>query len=424
MVLAFGVDLVLTRTLGLEQYGLFAVGISAVTLLLVVGNLGVNSALVKVIPAEGVHAAPGRVRGVISWGGRVMFIGGVVTGALLAAFALMLPRGSGLRPVLLVLALFLPVQALSVQRQSVLLAFKHPLLSLFPEQVVRGVVFLALLAAAILLVGEGDAVGAAWMYGGGILVGLFVADRWQRRRVPEDVRRSAPEFQSAVWWGLALPLCWHKAMRVLNARADPLLLGWLYDADGAALFAISDRLAAPLLFGMTAVAAVLAPHVSELVAARRPEKLQALLRRCAGGLVLYALPMALVLVLGGRWLLGLFGPGFEAGYPVLCLLVAGRTLTCLLGCVGILLTMSGHERQAAKIVTACAALKVALSLALIPVAGAVGAAVATLVTLVVMGAWMTVVVRRELGVDPSTLALLRPARPPEPPTLPEGRSAA
>ncbi|MBC8451436.1 MAG: polysaccharide biosynthesis C-terminal domain-containing protein [Planctomycetes bacterium] len=238
-----------------------------------------------------------------------------------------------------------------------------------------------------------------------MLAGLLAAHLWVRRVLPTDVRSVAARFAPSAWWLLALPMCWNSVMRLMNSRADPAMLGWLSNAEAAAYFSVANRLASLLLFGMLAVNAVAAPLIAELHSQGKRRELQDMLTLTAKGLTLYALPLALVLIVGGRWILAVFGPEYVAAYPVLVLLVIGRTLTCLFGTVGFLLAMTGHQNYVAKVVTVCAALKVGLNLALIPSFGASGAAAATTVMLSLMGFALYRYVRRELDLEPSILAL-------------------
>ena len=94
----------------------------------------------------------------------------------------------------------------------------------------------------------------------------------------------------------------------------------------------------------------------------------------------------------------------------LVLLVIGQAINALSGPVGYLLLMTGHQMVAARIITACALLKVVLNIALIPAYGAAGAAAASAVMLIALNGALYVVVRRRLDLDPTLFAFLR--RPP------------
>lgn len=73
------------------------------------------------------------------------------------------------------------------------------------------------------------------------------------------------------------------------------------------------------------------------------------------------------------------------------------------GSVGFLMTMTGHEREAARVVAGAALANVALNAALVPPFGLSGAAVATAVSLVGWNAVLLTRARTRLGIVPTVL---------------------
>ena len=410
LLLGFVADLVLTNTLGLENYGLYAIGISWVSLLVPLGSLGMNTALLKVVPSEGSQGHQGRVRGALDFAAKRMLLASVVLGGLMAlGVALAGDRlGGETRAVLFILAGFLPIQVFTLHGQAVLQALKFPVLALLPEQVIRVAVFLGLVLGLWLWRGaELRASDAAWAYGLGMAAALGFTLIWTRKKTPEEVRHSTPQIDARLWWWLALPMCWNTIMRLLNSRADPAMLGWMLGPEGAesaAAYSIANRLASLLLFGTVAINAVAAPWIAELHAQGKRDELQRLVSLAAKGLFAYAVPLALVLIFGGPWILEWFGKDFGGAERTLVLLVVARLITCLAGLVGFLLSMTGHQGRVALWMTLAAALKIGLNLLLIPRWGSDGAAVGTVIMLTVFSglAWRDV--RRLVGIEPTLLA--------------------
>ena len=78
-----------------------------------------------------------------------------------------------------------------------------------------------------------------------------------------------------------------------------------------------------------------------------PEKLAAFARETVAWTFWPSLAMALVVLALGEPMLMLFGPGFEAGYPLLFLLVIGVVARAAVGPCESLLTMSGNQNVCA-----------------------------------------------------------------------------
>src|SRR5690606_18332622 len=132
-------------------------------------------------------------------------------------------------------------------------------------------------------------------------------------------------------------------------------------------------------FALVIVNTVAAPHIARLHAIGGVEQLQWLVTRCAQLSLLGALPTALVMLLAGDIVLRLvFGGGYQVGYSALAILSVGQLFNVAMGSVGLILNMTGHERETAKGVAIAVLVNVPLNLALIPLLGMTGAAMATM----------------------------------------------
>jgi O-antigen/teichoic acid export membrane protein len=107
----------------------------------------------------------------------------------------------------------------------------------------------------------------------------------------------------------------------------------------------------------------------------------------------------------------IFGPDFEAGRPVLVIGAVGQLVNCGVGSVGYLLLMSGNQKRLMKVQFAMAGVSVLMNVALIPLLGIVGAAIAAAAVNVGQNLWNLYEVRKALRIFPynqSYYALLIP----------------
>ena len=121
-----------------------------------------------------------------------------------------------------------------------------------------------------------------------------------------------------------------------------------------------------------------------------------------------SLVMAAVVLILGKPMLMLFGPGFDEGYPLLFLLVLGVVARAAVGPAESLLTMSGNQNICAAVYALTLALNVALSLMLIPTLGLWGAAIGTATAMSFEAAMLSLTVWKKLGI---AMAVFVPARP-------------
>ena len=76
------------------------------------------------------------------------------------------------------------------------------------------------------------------------------------------------------------------------------------------------------------------------------------------------LPLGFLMIIFARQWMRIFGPEFEAGWPVLIIGTLGQLVNCGVGSVGYLLLMSGQQRRLIRIQAIMAVVMVGLRLAL------------------------------------------------------------
>jgi O-antigen/teichoic acid export membrane protein len=135
-----------------------------------------------------------------------------------------------------------------------------------------------------------------------------------------------------------------------------------------------------------------------LQTAGRHAELQRVLTRTVRVVLVFAVPTALVLVVFGRLILGVFGTGFEDGETSIRILTAGEVVNVLTGFGGLVLVMTGHERELALCVGLGTALNVALTATLVPLAGLEGAAIGTAAGLAASNLAMASLAWKRLGI--------------------------
>jgi O-antigen/teichoic acid export membrane protein len=105
--------------------------------------------------------------------------------------------------------------------------------------------------------------------------------------------------------------------------------------------------------------------------------------------------------------MAIFGYDFAAGWPILVIGTCGQLVNCGVGSVGCMLVMSGNQRRLIRVQTYMAATMVVLSVWLVPLWGALGAAIAAAVTNVGLNVWNLVEVRSALNLSPYNRSYLK-----------------
>lgn len=400
-------EAVVARLLGISQFGTYAFASAWVFVLSVIATLGFNHALLRFVPTYVAHADWGGLRGIMRRANLWVLATAIAMGALGSLLLLSLRDcclAQGSLPSLLIALLIVPVLALSGLRQAVLRGLGKIPQALAPEWLLRPLLLMALLYAATRLLPVPLSASMALVCALAASTGAFaVGAYWQRRALPGEMRVHAPVYRDRLWLGVAAPLLLLVGLNLVSSRFDVILLGMLAPIEQVGIYSAASRVADVVVFGLVSSNAVVAPLIARLHATGRHDELQRMVALAAKGICLLTLPLALLLLLFGRPILGLFGSGFEAGYPVLVILICGQLVNALAGPVGYLMTMTGHQTEAARIVGISAIINVALNGLLIPLIGMLGAAIATAVSTATWNLLMLSYVHKKLALKSSAL---------------------
>lgn len=115
-----------------------------------------------------------------------------------------------------------------------------------------------------------------------------------------------------------------------------------------------------------------------------------------------------IFVIGGEWVLGLFGSAYGAYYSVLIVLCIGTAGLAAAGPATQMLTLTGHDERYLVIMALSVAVRIAGFFALIPAFGIIGAALANAASLLLITGLVIWSARSLTGHDPSVLRLVLP----------------
>lgn len=409
MLLAFGVNIYLARLLGPEQFGVYAFVYAVVTLLAIPVRSGLPTLVVRLVAAGDAKQEWGPVRGLFERASYFVFavaLAVAVTGYLLiGAYAEQI--GQARSQTFMVAFVLLPLFGLSAVRAAALRGMRHVVSGLLPDQIIRPALFIVLLFIGTTWWGTASAVSAMELYAAAGLVAFVAGAVMLYRALPWEALAARPVYHTRDWLGSLVPLSILAGVGVINGQAGLVTLGLLGTDTDVGVFRVAERGATFVLFAFNAVNLVIAPYISRYRALNDQRRLRVLTAVSAVGGTTTALLVTATLVLFGEEVIaGVLGAEFRDAYTALSILSIGYVISAALGPVIVLLNMSGYERQTAVGMSIAAGLNVLLNLALVPLYGVNGAAMAMAVSTVAWSTFLCWKVRRELRIDP-TIGSLR-----------------
>ena len=402
-VVGFGLQLVLARLLGPEQFGVYAYAMGWLSLALLFGKLDLDNAATRYIGAYAGNGewalASGFVRRV-----PMLVLGASSVVALVVGLTVYLIERSQGKPVPVVLwaaCLLLPATAVMQLLANVLQGLRRIVASQGPPSVIRPLLFAGLiLSYGALATGSRHAAAAVYANLGATLIVILVQLFLVRRQLSPQAAKGRA-YATRAWlktaWGL---LAVSVAQLVLSGQTDVVVVGSMLSKVDAGSYSIASQLANAVHMGITAVVFVAAPAIAQLYHTGAKADLQRLVSRVGQANLFITLPALLALLVVGRPVLALFGPTFPAAYPIMVVLSLVTLQGAAGGAVGgFLLTMTGHEGVAALIIGAAAVVYGVLVVILAPRLGALGVALATLIAYVLRAVWLGFYVHRRLGIN-------------------------
>ena len=400
-------EVLIARLLGVRSYGDYVFAFSLISILAVFAKLGMDNLRVRFIPAYVGSGEWGLLRGVM----RRSRQSALATAALMAVFTACViwligdSVSPSLRATLLIACILLPVLTIIQVQAGGLWAFKRIAYARAPTELLRPLLLAAGVVLAVVVLrfpASAPVAMVANLVASSIillLLGFLLA-----RTVPAQAGSAEPRYSTREWLSVGFQLLLIIGFIILLNRLDIIMIGALLGTAEAGIYNSAVRIARLILLGLLATNAIVAPLISQLYAQERMRDLQRMISFAARVIFAITVPICLGVLLFGQWALALFGLEFTRGYTALIILSIGQTISALAGPVGILTTMTGHQKVAAVVYGGIAGLNIVLNAILIPTYGIVGGAVATAIAIAALNIILVRFVSRRLKINATIFA--------------------
>lgn len=401
-VFTFALSVVLGRMLGAEAAGVYFIALSTATIAATIGRVGLDNAVVRYIAADVSHGRWSdarmhqRIAIAVCLGSSLLIAAIVFLGAELLAGrvfsdeALHAPlqlMAVAIVPLSLSVLVSRSLQGLSRIRDSVLV------FSILPTGLA--------LAGTLILATNFGVDGAIGAYIIAVTAALFYGwIAWNRALSGHPPATANGRDYSSLrnFLGSGPPLLVGALLQLSIQMAGTLMLGAWSESSEAGIFAVAWRTAALISFALMAMNTIAQPKFAALFARREMEALSAAARKATLLMTLCAAPVFAMFFVAPKFVMTIFGSEFSDGGVTLQILAFGQFFNVASGSVGILLMMSGFEREYRNAQIATAAVVVSLNALLIPHYGAVGAAIGAASALVVQNVLFGYFVWSRLGI--------------------------
>lgn len=399
--LATGV--VLARWLGTEGYGAYAFAMAVVVLALLPVRFGLPDWLMREVAAG--RGDPSREISLhrISHILRLVAGMGVIWALVGSGITLLLVERSDLILALLVALWLLPVTAMLDVIGATLRGWGKAVQAQVVTLLVVGVLTLISLLGVVRLWPDANTANVALALRVVIMTAAVIFGGLWLYQIGKNSLRGTPSGSPSPLWQtlrVGAPFMMISGAAVVLSRTDVLMLGAMSGTEAAGIYNVAAQGAMLVQLVLNIGNSINAPEYSRLHAKGDKSILEDFAVMSARSLAVIAVSVSLLLAIFSEAILtNIFGESFAGGASVLVILSLGFGLSFLFGETGFMLSMTGHEKLNLNIMGATAVFNVGANAVLIPFWGAEGAALSTVVSLILQrsAGWWTV--RRVLGIS-------------------------
>lgn len=401
--------IILARTLGPEQYGIYSYVLAIVSILAIPAMFGLPSLIVRETAKAEVNQEWGLMRGLWSWANRISASLSLLI-AVIAAVVLWLNRDSFSQIQFLTFAwgvAFIPLSALAALRGASLRGLRKVIQGQLPEQVLKPLLFIVALVAITLLCNNKITAASAMMLNTLSAGMAFIFGAWLLWLVkPKQLAHIERKYERKAWTGSIVPLAMISGLEIFITQTDIIMLGWFNSLEEVGIYRISLQGAQLAALGIAVTNMITMPYMSRFSHNNDFIRLEEVAKNSARVAFLIAFFATIIFIFFGKFFITVvFGDAYLNAYYPLLLLSIGQTFHAGIGAGGTVLNMSGYEKGTLVTLIFSGFLNVVLNYFFIPLWGMEGAAIATLIAILFRKIVIWFMVISKLKIDTSIFGM-------------------
>jgi O-antigen/teichoic acid export membrane protein len=402
----------LTRSLSVEDYGLFTAVFVFVSLFGILHDLGLNQALIKYIPEFSVNGRLDRIKSSVSF--VLIFFAGLsfLITVLLFVFSGQIAEGFFRTEAAVIPLRIFSIWFFSVTFYYVFNAANQGFQNMRMYSLMQFFDTTSVFLLAVLLIGVFgygvNGVALAYLFGGIVLSFLtFSLFRWQYPRIFKE-KTSIDKPLIKTLFKFAFPVLLSGLAGMISNNIDTLTITAFRSLNDVGFYQAAQPAARMLWYLSTALTVVLFPMISELWARREQKLLGQALHFLIKFSLILIIPVALVLIAFPEIVLRLlFGSSYLPGSTALQILATAAIIYTLYAILGSVMSGIGKPIVNTKVIALMACLNLAGDLVLVPIFGIEGAAVSTFASYLLGLALLFYYSRKLIGLTIPSLPIVK-----------------
>jgi O-antigen/teichoic acid export membrane protein len=196
------------------------------------------------------------------------------------------------------------------------------------------------------------------------------------------------------------PSLLNSIIRLIEHRIDKFMIGILISSLAVGIYNISLTIANLSSFLLIIINVVITPLITKLYYRNNIDELESLFKKSTLLCSIFNLIFFSLIILFGKEILLIFGKEFSTGYIVLIFISIGQVINSATGSVAAIINMSGKPLIILLINIISIIINILLNILIIPIYGIEGAAIATMMTIIISNISFLIYVYVKLKIHP------------------------
>lgn len=409
-LLTFFTSLFIARATGDKGFGVYTTIFTWISIISVGATFGLDDLMLKKLPNYQEKKEFSKIKGLLIWANFV----GLALGLLSAILLLIVATTTTIHGLSDYYSYYIwavwviPLFVLMHLNQAALRGLKLFGWGQFAEKIVQPFAFFLFLFAFYFfynnyLTDKDAVIARTFSFVVTAVIALFLTLKYTKA-----YRRKQSVYEIIDWAKSCRYFAIASLLYIINTRIDIIILGFYQvPEEQIAYYNAALKLSEMALIPFAVLYTVTTPLFSQMYASKEMEKLQLFYTKTTRLACLIISVILLVLVIGGEWLLSLFGDNFREGYDVLLVLCLIKFIHVFVGPVNYLLMMANLEKETTWVLTISVIITILLHCWWIPIYGIMGAAYATLVGLLLFEVLISRIAIKKAGIYPTILGRFR-----------------
>ena len=288
-----------------------------------------------------------------------------------------------LKLVIIIFAIAIPFNALTLVSAFATQGFKRLKYKILVTQFLNPTLLLTTMVICYWFISAESALMAPMLITG--IIGLFVMLGVLKKVTGVSNNQIMKAKVDTSLLNFSYPLMFVTILQTFMHWMDILMLGYFTDATTVGLYHPAARTAGLLQALLLSFISIYAPMMAQFHREGDRKKMADTYKLVSRWLLMCAIPISAIFIIFPGKVMLLFGPEYLPSAKILVILTGATFIQAIFGAAGPTLSMSGHTKLVLWNTIGAFALNFGLNIFLIPNYGIIGAAIATLTSLIVVG---------------------------------------